>query len=41
MHGRTFKRAMQRIYAAEGIVEAHADLLLDRLKRSGRTDRTT
>jgi hypothetical protein len=33
MHARTFKRAMQRVYAAEGIVDAHADLLLDRLKR--------
>jgi hypothetical protein len=33
MHTRTFKRAMQKIYAAEEIVEAHADLLLDRLKR--------
>jgi hypothetical protein len=33
MHARTFKRAMERIYAAEKIVEAHADLLLDRLKR--------
>jgi hypothetical protein len=33
MHIRTFKRAMEKIYAAEQIVDAHADLLLDRVKR--------
>jgi hypothetical protein len=33
MHARTFKRAMKRVYAAEEIVDAHADLLLDRVKR--------
>jgi hypothetical protein len=33
MHTRTFKRAMEKVYAAEKIVDAHADLLLDRLKR--------
>jgi hypothetical protein len=33
MHARTFKRALQRIYAAEEIVDAHSDLLFDRLKR--------
>ena len=35
MHTRTFERAMEKIYRAEEIVEAHCDLLLDRLlKRS-------
>jgi hypothetical protein len=34
MHVRTFKRAMEKIYAAEEIVDAHADLMLDRLKRN-------
>jgi hypothetical protein len=33
MHARTFNRAMQRVYAAETVVESHCDLLLDRLKR--------
>jgi hypothetical protein len=33
MHTRTFKLAMEKVYAAEKIVDAHADLLLDRLKR--------
>jgi hypothetical protein len=33
MHARTFKRAMEKVYAADEIVEAHAALLLDRLKR--------
>jgi hypothetical protein len=33
MHVRTFKRSMEKVYAAEEIVDAHADLLLDRLKR--------
>jgi hypothetical protein len=33
MHARTFKRAMAKVYAAEEIVDAHSDLLLDRLKR--------
>jgi hypothetical protein len=28
MHARTFKRAMEKVYAAEEIVDAHADLLL-------------
>jgi hypothetical protein len=32
MHGRTFKRAMERIYRAEEIVDMHGELLLDRLK---------
>ena len=39
MHARTFNRAMEKVYAAEEVVEAHAAFLLDRLKR--RTDRTT
>jgi hypothetical protein len=34
MHARTFKRAMAKVYAAEEIVDAHAALLLERLKRS-------
>jgi hypothetical protein len=38
MHARTFKRVMERVYAAEQIVDAHADLLLDRLKRGRDTD---
>ena len=38
MHARTFKRAMSKVYAAEEIVEAYSDLLLDRVKV--RTDRT-
>jgi hypothetical protein len=33
MHARTFKRAMEKVYAAEEIVDAHAALLLDRVKR--------
>ena len=33
MHVRTFKRAMQRVYAAEETVEAYTDLLLARLRR--------
>jgi hypothetical protein len=36
MHRRTFERAMEKIYAAEEIVDAHCDLLLARLKRSPR-----
>jgi hypothetical protein len=36
MHAHTFKRAMEKVYAAEEIVVAHADLLLDRLKRNRR-----
>ena len=32
MHAHTFERAMEKIYAAEEIVDAHAALLLDRLK---------
>ena len=35
MHRRTFDRVMEKIYRAEEIVDAHTDLLLDRLmKRS-------
>jgi hypothetical protein len=33
MHARTFKRAMEKVYAAEEIVDRHCDLLLERLKR--------
>ena len=33
MHARTFERAMEKVYAAEEIVDAHCDLLLDRLMR--------
>jgi hypothetical protein len=33
MHTRTFERAMEKIYRAEEIVEAHSALLLDRLMR--------
>jgi hypothetical protein len=33
MHRRTFDRAMEKIYRAEEIVDAHTDLLLDRLNR--------
>ena len=33
MHARTFERAMEKIYRAEQIVEAHSAFLLDRLKR--------
>ena len=33
MHRRTFERAMERINGAEEIVEAHTDLLLERLMR--------
>jgi hypothetical protein len=36
MHRRTSERAMEKVYAAEEIVEAHCDLLLARLKRSPR-----
>jgi hypothetical protein len=31
MHPRTFERAMEKIYRAQEIVEAHSALLLDRL----------
>ena len=34
MHARTFARAMEKIYRAEEIVDAHCDLLLARLRRS-------
>ena len=33
MHRRTFERAMERVYGAEEIVEAHTALFLDRLMR--------
>jgi hypothetical protein len=33
MHARTFKRAMEKVYAAEETVEAFTDLLLARLRR--------
>jgi hypothetical protein len=33
MHWRTFERAMERIDRAEGIVDGHTVLLLDRLNR--------
>ena len=33
MHTRTFERAMEKVYAAEAIVDAHCDLFLDRLMR--------
>jgi hypothetical protein len=35
MHARTFKRVMAKVYAAEEIVDAHSDFLLDRVKRLG------
>jgi len=34
MHARTFERAMEKVYAAEEIVDAHCDLLLERLRGS-------
>ena len=34
MHARTFERAMEKIYRAEEIVDAHYDLLLARMRRS-------
>jgi hypothetical protein len=34
MHWRTFERAMERLDRAEGIVDGHTILLLDRLKRA-------
>jgi hypothetical protein len=34
MHARTFERAMEKAYAAEEIVDAHCDLLLERLRGS-------
>ena len=34
MHARTFERAMEKVYAAEEIVDAHCDLLLEWLRRS-------
>jgi hypothetical protein len=37
MHARTFKRAMEKVYAAEEIVDAHSDFLLDRVKPHNRT----
>ena len=39
MHARTFKRAMEKVYAAEEIVDRHCDLLLERLKRNRRDGR--
>jgi hypothetical protein len=42
MHRRTFERAMEKVYRAEGIVDAHTALLLDqRMRRSpARTPRS-
>jgi hypothetical protein len=34
MHWRTFDRAMEKISRAEGVVDAHTVLLIDRLRRS-------
>ena len=33
MHARTFELAMEKVYAAEEIVDAHCDLFLARLTR--------
>jgi len=34
MHARTFDRAMEKVYAAEEIVDRHCDLLIERLRGS-------
>ncbi len=34
MHARTFERAMEKVYAAEEVVDRHCDLLIDRLRGS-------
>jgi hypothetical protein len=34
MHARTFERAMEKVYAAEEIVDRYCDLLIDRLRGS-------
>ncbi len=32
MHARTFELAMEKVYAAEEIVDQYCDLLIDRLR---------
>jgi hypothetical protein len=34
MHARTFERALEKVYAAEEVVDRHCDLLIDRLRGS-------